>query len=335
MPYLLHENKIFVMITYVQEEKMKMKKGLTCGVAFLTISLLLTGCGKEIEVKNGSKVAVSTKEEKITATEFYERIKENNISTLIDMIDTSLFEKEYEKTEEEDKYVEEQMLKTYFGTEDEEELKTKLRLEYKRKQAVEDYIKENLEEKEIKEYYETKISGQIKASHILISPDVAADATDEEKQEAEEKALEKAKQLIKKIKKGEDFAKLAKKNSDDKGSASKGGDLDYFDPDTMVQEFADAVRELKVDEYTKEPIKTEYGYHIILKTGEKDKPKLEEVKDDIKEKLKDQKLNDNSALYYETLVKVREKHEISWNDSTLKSAYDKYMNQLIENAKSS
>ncbi|MBR3211381.1 MAG: peptidylprolyl isomerase [Bacilli bacterium] len=331
---------------------MKMKKGLTCGVAFLAISLLLTGCGKEIEVKNGSKVAVSTKEEKITATEFYERIKENNISTLIDMIDTSLFEKEYEKTEEEDKYVEDQitqiknyyggteetykqMLKTYFGTEDEEELKTKLRLEYKRKQAVEDYIKENLEEKEIKEYYETKISGQIKASHILISPDVAADATDEEKQEAEEKALEKAKQLIKKIKKGEDFAKLAKKNSDDKGSASKGGDLDYFDPDTMVQEFADAVRELKVDEYTKEPIKTEYGYHIILKTGEKDKPKLEEVKDDIKEKLKDQKLNDNSALYYETLVKVREKHEISWNDSTLKSAYDKYMNQLIENAKSS
>ena len=55
MPYLLHENKIFVMITYVQEEKMKMKKGLTCGVAFLAISLLLTGCGKEIEVKMGQR----------------------------------------------------------------------------------------------------------------------------------------------------------------------------------------------------------------------------------------------------------------------------------------
>ena len=328
---------------------MKKNKIVTCGCTILAISVLLTGCGKEIEVKNGAKVAVSTKEEKITATEYYNKIKENSIATLIDMIDTSMLEKKYETTEEEDQYVEDQIsqiknyygsddqtyekvLKSYFGVQSEEELKAKLRLEYKRKQAVSDYIKEHLEEKEIKDYYETSVTGKIKASHILIASEAPADATDEEKAEAEEKALKKAKALIKKIKKGEDFAKLAKKNSDDTGSAAKGGDLDYFDPNTMVPEFAEAVKSLKIDEYTKEPVKTQYGYHIILKKDEKDKPELSEAEDEIKETLKEQKLNENASLYYETLMKVREENEIKWNDTTLKSSYEKYMKQLIENA---
>ena len=325
---------------------MKNKK-MMYGCALLIISLLLVGCGKEIEVKNGSKVAVSTKEEKITATEFYEKIKEENITTLIDMIDTSMLKEKYPKTESEDKYVEdqisqiktyygddektyEQALKSYFGVDSEKELKVKLRLEYKRTQAVADYIKDNLSEKEINDYYENKISGEIKASHILIAVNVAADASAGEKEEAEEKALEKAKKIIKKLKKGEKFETLAKKYSDDEGSASNGGNLDYFEPDEMVTEFADAVRSLKVDEYTKEPVKTQYGYHIILKTGEKEKPKLKEVEDTIKETLKEQKLNEDKTLFYHTLMSVREEHKISWNDSELKTAYDNYMNRLIE-----
>lgn len=328
---------------------MKTNKRIVCLCAVAAVALLLTGCGKEIEVKNGSKVAVSTKEEKITATEYYNMIKEDQIVKLIDMIDKNILNKKYEKTEDEDKYVEDQIsqiksyygedeatylqvIQSYFGVENEKELKEKLRLEYKRNQAVNDYIKDNLSDKEIENYYENNISGEIKASHILIAVDVASDATDEEKQAAEEKALKKANNIIKKLNKGEDFAKLAKKNSDDEGTASKGGDLDYFQPDEMVPEFTAAVQKLKVDEYTKEPVKTQYGYHIILKTGEKDKPKLDEVKDEVKDKIKDQKLSADSTLYYQTLVSVREEHEISWNDSALKSAYDKYMNKLIENA---
>ena len=326
-----------------------MKKWITCGCAVLAISLLLTGCGKEIEVKNGSKVAVSTKDEKFTATEYYNKIKENNIATLIDMIDTTLLEKKYKSTDDEKKYVEDQIsqiktyygsdentyqtvLKSYFGVETEKELKTKLQLEYKRQQAVSDYIKENLNENDIKNYYENNISGEIKASHILIAVNVASDASEEEKKTAEEKALKKAQNIIKKLNDGEDFATLAKKNSDDEGTASKGGDLDYFDPADMVVEFSEAAKALKVDEYTKEPVKTQYGYHIILKTGEKEKPKQEEVEDEIREALKEQKLSADSTLFYQTLVSWREQNEISWNDSTLKKAYDDYMNRLIENA---
>ncbi len=328
---------------------MKTKKRITCICAVLALSLLATGCGKEIEVKNGSKVAVSVTGEKITATEYYEKIKEDNISKLVDMIDTGMLAKKYKETDEENDYVNKQIeqiksyygsneetylsvIKSYFGASSEEDLKVKLRLDYKRNKAIEDYITSHLTDKEINDYYKDSITGEIKASHILITADVKSDANEEEKAKAEQAALKKAQNIIKKLDKGEDFAKLAKSNSKDEGSATNGGDLGYFQPNTMVEEFKDAVIKLEVNKYTKEPVKTQFGYHIILKTGEKEKPELKEVKDTIKETLKNQKLNSDPALRYKTLISVREENKISWNDDTLKKAYDDYMNRLIENS---
>ena len=329
------------------------KKSIIISISILLLlSVLTTGCGKDIEVKNGSKVAVSVKEGKISATEYYEKMKESNISTLIDMIDKEIFDEMFKDkdTKEEDESINKQIeqiksyygedeesyksiIKQYFGVESEDELKDKLRLDYRRNKAVEEYIIKNIKDDEIKKYYDDNITGEIKASHILISVDVKSDATDEEKTKAEEKALKEAKDIIKKLDKGEDFSKLAKKSSDDKATATNGGDLGYFQPSDMTESFADAVKELKVKEYTKEPVKTEYGYHIILKTGEKDKPKLDEVKDDIKEKIKTEKLQSNQSLYYETLMEIRNDSKITWNDTTLKNAYNEYMDKLIENAK--
>ena len=331
---------------------MKKKKTIIALSTLLAVTLLATGCGKEIEVKNGSKVAVSVSSDKFTATEYYEKIKEDNISTLIEMIDHSLFDKKYKtdnkETEEIDKQVNQiknyygedeetfnNVVKQYFGVENEKELREMLSLEYKRKLAVEDYIKDNLKDSEIKDYYDNNIFGQVKASHILISLDVEDSASDEEKAEADKKAKEEAEKVIKELNDGKKFATLAKKYSKDTASATNGGDLGYFDLDDMVEEFSNAVKELKVDEYTKEPVKSQFGYHIILKTGEKDKPKLKEVKDDIKDTLCEQKLNNDSALYYESLIKIREKKKISWNDDKLKEAYNDYMNKLKDSTKNS
>ena len=331
---------------------MKKKKTIIALSTLLAVTLLATGCGKEIEVKNGSKVAVSVSSDKFTATEYYEKIKEDNISTLIEMIDHSLFDKKYKtdnkETEEIDKQVNQiknyygedeekfnNVVKQYFGVENEKELREMLSLEYKRKLAVEDYIKDNLKDSEIKDYYDNNIFGQVKASHILISLDVEDSASDEEKAEADKKAKEEAEKVIKELNDGKKFATLAKKYSKDTASATNGGDLGYFDLDDMVEEFSNAVKELKVDEYTKEPVKSQFGYHIILKTGEKDKPKLKEVKDDIKDTLCEQKLNNDSALYYESLIKIREKKKISWNDDKLKKAYNDYMNKLKDSTKNS
>ena len=330
---------------------MKNKKIIyTLGI--LVVSILVTGCGKEIAVKNGSKVAVSTKTEKYTATEYYNEIKKDNISKLVDMLDKDLLYNKYKtdskETEAIDKQIEQvksyygsdentyqSMLKQYFGVDSEKDLKEKLKLEYKRNLAVEDYIKKNIKDSEIKKYYDEKVFGQVKASHILISINVKDGATDEEKKAAEEKALKKANKVIKELKNGKKFADLAKKYSDDKANSENGGDLGYFNLDEMVSEFSDAVKELKKDEYTKEPVKTEYGYHIILKTGEKDKAKLKTIKKDIIEKIKTQKLNDDPSLYYKALRGFREDNKIKWNDDTLKKAYNDYVNDLIDSANSS
>ncbi len=328
---------------------MKKRKYLICLTILITL-LITTGCGKKIEVKNGSKVAVTIKENKFTATEYYEKIKENNISILVDMIDKSLFNKKYKTNSEETKYIDDQInqiksyygqdentytsiIKQYFGVETEDELREKLSLEYKRNKAVEDYIKENIKDDEIKKYYDENVLGQISASHILIAIDTKENASSEEKEKAEEDAKKTAEKIIKDLNEGKKFATLAKKYSKDTATAANGGNLGYFDVDDMTESFAKAVKELKKDEYTKEPIKTEYGYHIILKTGEKDKPKLSKVKEDIKEKLKTKKLEEKAELHYEVLKEIREKNKIKWNDDSLKKSYEEYISKLIDNAK--
>ena len=330
---------------------MKKMKKIMCLSTLLVISLLACGCGKEIEVKNGSKVAVSTKGGKITATEYYSKIKTENISILIDMIDHDLFDKKLkDKKDEEDKEVNEQIdnikayygndpetykqfLLQYFGIETEKELEEKLRLEFKRNLAVDNYIVKNIKDNEVEKYYKDEVYGKVQASHILIPVEIAKDATEDEIKESEKAAKEEAEKIIKKLKDGKKFKDLAKKYSKDTATASNGGDLGYFDLDEMVTEFSNAVKELKVDEYTKEPVKTQYGYHIILKTGEKEKEKLEDLKDEIKEKLKDRKLSEDITLYYETLKKVREENNIKWNDDILKKEYNEYMDKVIESAK--
>lgn len=328
---------------------MKNKKLILCIFSILAISLFATGCKQEIEIKDGSKVAVQLDGVKITATEYYEKIKETNVAILVDMIDKELLEKDFPTTDEEDEQIESQMkqlketysdeatynqlLTQYFGVNNDEELEEVLRLEYKRNEAVEKYVSDHITDKEIEKYYKDEIYGKVKASHIIIIPSVSDDADEDEVKEAESEALKTAQKVIKELKNGKKFADLAKKYSQEQATAEKGGDLGYFELDEMVTEFSDAVKDLKVNEYTKEPVKTQYGYHVILKTGEKDKPKLEDVKEDIREKLTLQKLDSDPTLYYQTLIDIRKDKNIKWNDTVIEKKYEKLMEQLLEAAK--
>lgn len=320
------------------------KKGL-CTLAVAT--LLLTGCGKEAKLDD-DKTAVKLDGIKITATDYYNEIKETNISKLVEMIDHQLFDEEYPATDEEDEDVKSQIdqikesysdeatfnsvIQQYFGVSTEDELEDLLRLEYKRNEAVVDHIEDDLTKEEIEEYYDENIIGDIKASHILITPDTTEDASSEEQQEAEEKALRKANRIVEKVDNGEDFAELAKQYSDDEATKDNGGDLGYFNTDDMDENFMDAVKELKKNEYTGNPVKTEYGYHIILKTDQKDKPKLKKVRSQVKEDLANEKLDNDSTLHYQTLMDIREEKGIKWNDDELKKQYEEYMDQLLDSA---
>ncbi|MBU1421572.1 MAG: peptidylprolyl isomerase [Bacteroidetes bacterium] len=96
----------------------------------------------------------------------------------------------------------------------------------------------------------------IRASHILISTQ-GADSV---------KALAEAKNILARIRKGENFAELAKLHSQDPGSGAKGGDLGWFGKGRMVKPFEDASYKTGINQIVG-PIRTQFGYHIIKVTG--------------------------------------------------------------------
>lgn len=109
----------------------------------------------------------------------------------------------------------------------------------------------------------------------------------------EPKIKAKAEDLVKQLRAGADFAEMAKKNSEDTGSAAKGGDLDWVTRGQMVAEFEKASFSLKPGVIS-DPVKTQYGYHIIQVLAHEDarlKP-FAEVKDDLAKQWKDQRVND-------------------------------------------
>jgi len=112
---------------------------------------------------------------------------------------------------------------------------------------------------------------EVRARHILIStqapPPAPPGKDDKDKKEApkalsKEEAKKKAQSILDRIRKGEDFAKLAEENSDDPGSKTKGGDLDYFPKGAMVPQFDQAAFSLPVGQ-VRYLVETQFGYHII------------------------------------------------------------------------
>ncbi|WP_077037794.1 peptidylprolyl isomerase [Pelomonas sp. KK5] len=108
---------------------------------------------------------------------------------------------------------------------------------------------------------------------------------------------EDAKALIAKIKAGGKFEDLAKDNSKDPGSAANGGDLDWANGKNYVPEFTKALESLKKGEMTQEPVKSQFGYHIIKleDTREATFPAFDDVKAQVKQRMEQQKVADFQA----------------------------------------
>ncbi len=144
-------------------------------------------------------------------------------------------------------------------------------------------------EQKISEYYQLDPyqfaqEEQVNARHILLK------VKEKAKPEEVEKVKQKAETLLKKIKTGADFEKLARKHSEDTVSAEKGGDLGYFSRGAMVKQFEETAFSLKPGELGP-VVKTQFGFHIIKVEGLKEagvKP-LDLVKSEIEKELKKEK----------------------------------------------
>jgi peptidyl-prolyl cis-trans isomerase C len=144
---------------------------------------------------------------------------------------------------------------------------------------LQDFVKKNpVTDAEIKAEYDAKVGGangtEYKARHILV------------------KTEEESKKLIAELDKGGDFAKLANKNSLDAKESQNGGDLGWFNPSQMVAPFSEAVAKLEKGKYSKVPVKTQFGYHIILREDSRAQtpPPLDSVKEQLTPFLQRQKI---------------------------------------------
>ncbi len=162
-------------------------------------------------------------------------------------------------------------------------------------------------EAELKASYEARKSEfeQVKARHILVrvqGSKLAARKGQKELTDAE--ALAKAKELRERIVKGEDFAAVAKAESDDTQSGAKGGDLGTLTRGRMIPDFEKAVFDLKPGDIS-EPVKTQFGYHII-QAQERITPDFDKLRADLERDLK-------AEMAQRTLHAMREKSNVKFN----------------------
>ena len=331
------------------------KKVLILGVC----SLLLCGCGKIPTLSNGDEAVVTFKDgDMISANEFYEEIKNTyGLDALINMIDKYVFEKEFaDDIEDALAYAKSSVdqLITYTGSEEDaltyvqqyygyqtlDAYQNFAYIGYLQSIAITEYVKENITEEELKDYYENEVYPDMTISHILITPDVTDDMTDEEKEEEEDKAKETIESIIDKLNEAKDndediesvFADLAKEYSEDDDTKDDGGNLGEInigDLDSNYDELIKAASKLKDGEYSTEVITTELGYHVILKTKTGEKASYDDSVDTMKDAITQDKLNEDQSLMVDAIRYYRDLYELDIIDSEMDSQYSIYMNNLI------
>ncbi|KXN99586.1 MULTISPECIES: peptidylprolyl isomerase PrsA [Bacillus] len=275
-----------------------MKKAMLALAA--TSVIALSACGT-----SSSDKIVTSKAGDITKDEFYEQMKtQAGKQVLNTMVMEKVLIKNYKV---EDKEVDKRFDETKKQVGDqfdtllkqqgmkEETFKNMLRAQLAQEKAIE----KTITDKELKDNYKP----EIKASHILVKDEATAKKVKEE------------------LGQGKSFEELAKQYSEDTGSKEKGGDLGFFGPGKMVKEFEDAAYKLKKDEVS-EPVKSQFGYHIIKVTDIKEPEKsFEQSKADIKKEIVQKKAQDGEFMN-DLMMKEIKKADVKVDDKDLKDLFE-------------
>lgn len=275
-----------------------MKKAMLALAA--TSVIALSACGT-----SSSDKIVTSKAGDITKEEFYEQMKtQAGKQVLNNMVMEKVLIKNYKVEDKEVDKKFDEMKKQYGDQFDtllkqqgikEETLKTGVRAQLAQEKAIE----KTITDKELKDNYKP----EIKASHILVKDEATAKKVKEE------------------LGQGKSFEELAKQYSEDTGSKEKGGDLGFFGPGKMVKEFEEAAYKLKKDEVS-EPVKSQFGYHIIKVTDIKEPEKsFEQSKADIKKEIVQKKAQDGEFMN-ELMMKEIKKADVKVDDKDLKDLFE-------------
>lgn len=291
-------------------------------------------------LKDGTQPIVKVDKTTYTADDLYENMKDYySVSLLLDQIDNDLLTKLYPEDDEMTEEVKSNaeyylnMYKQYYNYTEEEFLSKNgfssydafldyLRLDYRRNKYLDDYVEKNLKDDEIQKYYDDNVFGDINTQHILIE----AKASDDEDSDklSDEDAKKLAEEIITKLNDGTSWETI-QKDYKDKITYE---DLSYQSWDASLEEsFMTALKNMEDNSYSEEPVKTSYGYHVIYRIDQKEKPSLKDSKEKIIEKLVSNKKADDSNLLYKSLISLREEKNIDFSDTVMKSKYDEYCKQ--------
>lgn len=310
--------------------------GALGGILVTVLVVVLIWPDRIATLKDGTQPVATIDGMTLTADELYEDMKEiYSVSSFLDKIDTKILTDKYPDTDEIDDEVKteaENYYKSYEqyykmskedflkqnGFNTEKKFLEYLKLNNRRTKYVKEHTQSEVTDKEINKYYEDEVYGDINTKHILVKVD--SSASDDDKKEAENLA----KEIISKLDEGKTFDEV-KEEYKDKITYEE---LGYKSYNAALEEaYKNEMKNLKDGEYSKEPVKTSYGYHIVYRIDQKEKPALEDIKDQIKEEIADEKISNDKNLYYVALDKMRENANLKFEDTVLKDKYDNYMSQ--------
>lgn len=296
---------------------MKMKK-LLLGTA-IGSALLIAGCADNPEV-------ASTTAGRIRQDEFYERLKTHQSEqgkfgeiVLQQMLIETILEESY-GDQVSDEEIEAEIDKLAEQSGGREKLEELLQQRGQTLQVVKDSVKTNLllaeavkdksefSEEDVKAYHESQVPEGTKVAHILV------------------KEEDQAKELIKELNDGADFAELAKEHSTDPGSAENGGEYE-LQSGQMVPEFEQAALQLEEGEMTEEPVKTQFGYHIIKMITKGEVKSFEEVKDEATSDYVQEKLMRDGATINKVLSELIQEANVQIADEDLQNAVAQFIAQ--------
>lgn len=328
-------DKLFKFYDFIDKYRLAIY-GVIGGVLATVLVVILIWPDRIAKLENGLEPVASIDGLTVTAEDLYEDMKEiYSVNNLLDIIDNKILEEKYPETDEMNTELNDQaenyynMYNQYYGYSKEEFLTKSgfgserafieyLRLQYRRTQYTDDYIKEQITDKEIEKYYEDKVYGDINTKHILVK--VSSSATDEEKKEAENLA----KEIITKLNEGKSFDEV-KDEYKDKITYEELGYKAYNA--SLESAYMEAMQKLENNSYTKEPVQTSYGYHVIYRIDQKEKPALEDVKEEIITSLVSEHKSKDTSVQYKALDKMREDAKLKFTDTVLEKKYETYKSQ--------
>lgn len=310
--------------------------GVIGGVLATVLVVIIIWPDRIAKLKDGTEPVAEIDGMILTADELYEDMKEiYSISALLDKIDNKILEEKYPETEEMNDELQSEaenyynVYNQYQGISKEEFLSNNgfssekafieyLRLQYRRSKYAEDYVKTLVTESEINKFYEDEVYGDINTKHILVKVD--SSATDEELKKAEDLA----KEIISKLDEGKTFDEV-KEEYKDQITYEELGYKSYNA--NLESAYMEEMQKLEDNSYSKTPVKTSYGYHVVYRIDQKEKPVLDDIKDEVIESIASKKSSEDTNLSYVALDKMREDAGLKFSDTVLEKKYETYMSK--------